>query len=89
MLKIHIQFYTLYEIYSGDFFSKNGIIPFELYYKDLDTYEKRSKKVVEILNFLGIKETPKPITDTLVSQHTEWNDEIYGLYKEHLYKTIL
>lgn len=88
-LKTHIQFYTLYEIYSGDFFSEKGIIPFELYYKDLDTYEKRSKKVVEILNFLGIKEIPKPITDTLVSQHTAWNDEIYRLYKEHLYKTIL
>ena len=83
-LESEMRFYTLYEIYSGDFFEEKGITPFELYYKDLDTHEKRSKKVVDILNFLGIQAAPKPISTSIVSQHTKWNDEIYRLYKERL-----
>ena len=86
-LESQIRSLTLNEIYSGDFFQEKGITPLEIYYKDLDTHEKRSKKVVDILNFLGIQaETPNPISASIVSQHTEWNDEIYRLYKEHLYK---
>lgn len=86
-INTHSRSYTINEIYSKDFFQEKGIRPFELYYKDLDTHEKRSKKVVDILNFLGISaETASPIKTDLVSQHTVWNDEVYRLYKEYLCK---
>ena len=80
-----VSHYTHAEIYARDFFSEKGITPFQIFYKHLATHEDRCKKIVEILNFLGIPpESMNPPKSNLVSQHTVWNDEVYRMYKEYL-----
>lgn len=77
--------YNRDEIYARTFFSEKGITPFQIFYKHLATHEDRCKKIVEILNFLGVPpESMNPPTSNIVSQHTAWNDEVYRLYKEYI-----